>query len=465
MEKGIRMTTVLTSPAELEEFLSDTEKVNAAVTDGTLKTILKDSSKAIVNRDKSIEEQVSVQLQQQMAEYIKSTGGQTTPIDLTAAKKARARMTKRELVNHGQRLTVTEHRNVKGAGASGDGIFEDFVDYLQAISPKAERYDEGAELKAKLQKLFGVQNAYSSGVPADGGFLIPEEYRSDVLSLSLESSVVRPRATVLPMSNLRLIVPSIDSTSNVSSIFGGLVAYWTEEAAALTASQAAFGRIVLDAKKLTAYAEFPNELVADAPAFGALIDRLMPQAIAWYEDVAFMGGSGVGEPLGFINCAASVSVAKQSGQNTGTILWENIVGMYARMLPSSLGSAVWIVSPDTFPELATMALAVGTAGSAIWLNNGTQGPPMTILGRPVIVSEKASALSTTGDVCFVDLSYYLIGDRQQMQATSSEEYKFGNDLMAYRIIERLDGRPWLNSAITPKNGGPTLSPFVQIATR
>ena len=48
---------------------------------------------------------------------------------------------------------------------------------------------------------------------------------------------------------------------------------------------------------------------------------------------------------------------------------------------------------------------------------------------------------------------------------SSPHFKFGNDMTAYRIIERVDGRPWLQSAITPKNGGSALSPFVKIATR
>jgi HK97 family phage major capsid protein len=147
-------------------------------------------------------------------------------------------------------------------------------------------------------------------------------------------------------------------------------------------------------------------------------------------------------------------------------VWENIVKMFARMLPSSLGRAVWVASIDTFPELATMALSVGTGGSAIWLNNGAEGPPMTILGRPVIFTEKApSVLGTQGDISFVDFGYYLIGDRQVMSAMSSPHFEFNADKTAYRIIQRVDGRPWLQSAITPANNGPTLSPFVQLGTR
>jgi HK97 family phage major capsid protein len=139
--------------------------------------------------------------------------------------------------------------------------------------------------------------------------------------------------------------------------------------------------------------------------------------------------------------------------------------MYSRMLPQSLGSAVWVVSPNTFAELATMALSVGTGGGPIWLNNGVQGPPATILGRPVVISEKVSALGNEGDVNFIDFSYYLVGDRQAMTVSSSEHFRFQNGETSFKFVERLDGRPWLQSALTPRNGGDTLTPFVSLAER
>ena len=244
--------------------------------------------------------------------------------------------------------------------------------------------------------------------------------------MALETAIVRPRARVIPMSSLRLPIPAVDATSNVSSVFGGVVCYWTEEGATLTESQASFSRVVLEAKKLTAYSEAPNELIADAPGFGAFLDQILPEAISWYEDLAFLTGTGVGEPLGVLNGTAAVEVTKESGQVADTIVWENIVKMYSRMLPSSLGRAVWIASINSFPELATMALSVGTGGSAVWLNNGVEGPPMTILGRPVIFTEKAPVVGDAGDITFVDFGYYLIGDRQVMQASSSPHYKFAS---------------------------------------
>jgi HK97 family phage major capsid protein len=104
-------------------------------------------------------------------------------------------------------------------------------------------------------------------------------------------------------------------------------------------------------------------------------------------------------------------------------------------------------------------------GSAVYIQNGTQGPPMTILGRPLIVSEKIPKLTDPNALTFVDLGYYLLGDRQAMQFETSPHYKFANDQTAVRIIERVDGRPWLSSALTPKNGSSnTLSPFVGLST-
>jgi HK97 family phage major capsid protein len=270
------------------------------------------------------------------------------------------------------------------------------------------------------------------------------------------------------METLMVPYPMVDSTSNATSVHGGILGYWTEEGGTLTDSSPSFGRIELQAKKLTLYSEIPNELFQDSLAtLQQFMSQSYPEALAWFEDIAFIEGNGVGQPTGFLNAAAAVSVAKESGQAAATILWENIVKAYARMLPSSLARAVWVAHIDTFPELATMALSVGTGGSAVWVGNGdgAGAPPMTILGRPVIFTEKVSTVGTVGDINFVDFGYYLIGDRQAMQMSTSTEYKFGNDKTAMRVIERVDGTPWIKSAITPRKGSNTLSPFVKVATR
>lgn len=352
--------------------------------------------------------------------------------------------------------------NRNALGAKVDGMFATSGEFFRAIW--RSNPDKGSpEMAAKLEQL----RNFGSTVPSDGGFLIPETLRSELLSVALETAVVRPRARVIPMDSLRVPFPAIDSTSNVSSVHGGIVGYWTEEGAALTESQARFSRVVLDAKKLTAYTKVPSELLADSiVSLSALIDQLFPEALAWFEDVAFLTGDGVGEPLGVLNGNAAISVSRTASGNA--VEFTDVVNMYSRMLPSSLSRAVWLASPDTFPSLAQLAMTRGTDGiasPAMWMNNGQAigAPPMTLLGRPVIFTEKVPASGSAGDLSFVDFGFYLVGDRQVMQARQSEDRYFETDEVAFRIIERVDGRPWLQSAITPQNNGSSLSPIVKLA--
>ena len=345
----------------------------------------------------------------------------------------------------------------RAIGAALDKEFEDTADFLSSI------WHNNQEGQDRWRK---IRNDYSSLEPSLGGFLVPEVLRAELLRVALETAVVRPRARVIPMDSSRVPFPMIDSTSHASNVFGGVTAAWTEEGAALGESQAKFGRVVLDAKKLATRTDVPNELLQDSIiSFAAFIDDILPQAISWFEDIGFLTGSGVGEPLGALGNPAEIAIAKETGQTADTIVWENIIKMYARMLPSSLGRAVWVANNDTFPQLATMALSVGTGGSAIWLNNGVVGPPLTILGRPVILTEKAGTIGDVNDINFIDFGYYLIGDRQQMRAESSAHAQFTTDQTVFRVIERVDGRPWIQSAITPQTGTNTLSPFLTVAAR
>lgn len=410
-------------------------------------------------RDKgAVEEQIAVEAQRIAIQAMRDAGGDG--------------VVKR--LNHGDpRLAETHAKYAsmkKGTAynryAPGAQIEDDFtgtVDFLRSVWHKNTDPTNVAKLAQLRAK---ITNAFGSTVPSDGGFLIPEQLRANLLSIALEQMVVRPRATVIPMDSLRVPFPILDSTTNVGSVFGGMIAYWTEESVALTESAPKFGKVMLEAQKLTGFSALPNELLQDSIiSLVALVEEKWPQALAFFEDLGFHSGTGVGEPLGYLGNPATVVVAKESGQPAATLVWENLLEMYARLLPSSLARSVWFYTPAALRQLGTMALSVGTGGAPVWLNNGVDGPPARILGQPAYPCEKLSALGTQGDLTFVDLSYYMIGDRQMMQIESSEHYLFGSDKTAFRIIQRVDGRPWIQSAITPANGGPTLSPFVELATR
>lgn len=439
--------------AELEELLADGTKVQSLMADGQFVDVIKAYAKHVAQNDADLGRQVKEETQRILAEYLRENENIE---GLKLMKKGGVDAVTR---------SASAHFSPKALGAKfkAEDYGDTLAQFLIDISPKAYMTQELADRRQALKNA-----AASSGEPASGGFLVPEAFRAELLQLSLESSVVRPRARIVPMETSRVLYPYIDDTSHAANVFGGVQGYWTPESGQMTDVAATFGRLALEAWKLTAFANVPNELIADsAVSFEAFIRSTFPQALAYFADVAFLSGNGAGQPLGILTPGngARVSVAKEVGQVADTIVWENIVKMYSRMLPQSLGSAVWVVSPDVFPELATMALSVGTGGGPVWLNSGVGGPPATILGRPVVISEKVENLGDQGDINFIDFNYYLVGDRQAMTVSSSEHFRFQNGETSFKFVERLDGRPWLQSALTPRNGGPTLSPFVTLDER
>lgn len=430
---------------ELTELLSD-EKASAEIFANaeTRAEFLGKYVKAVNNKRPDIARMVNDEVQKGLHTFMLETGVKRPDVsgNVTEAPKHGAAYNKRAI------------------GAQLDREFTDMADFLGSV------YHQNGAGQDRWRK---IRNDYSSIDPSLGGFLVPEFLRSELLRVALETAIVRPRARVIPMDSSRVPFPTVDETTHSGSVFGGVTGYWTEEGGTLTETEARFGRIVLQASKLACRCDVPNELLTDSViAFEAFINQILPSAIAWFEDTAFMTGNGVGQPLGVLNSPALVTVAEETAQPNDTIVWENVVKMYSRMLPSSLNSAVWVANIDTFPQLATMSLTIGTGGSAIWLNNGVAGPPMTILGRPVIFTEKVPTLGGAGsgkDFSFIDFGYYLIGDRQEMRAESSSHAAFTTDTTVFRIIERVDGRGWIQSAVTPQNSTNTLSPFVTLGER
>ncbi len=410
--------------------------------------------------DGQIAEQANVTMRQMLAD---------AGYDVSAARPGMAGKTGRVTAPTNSLDRARGKYNIDAPGAGMDDYYQSNNlhpgHWLQA-AVRGRITDKVAGIKDWRAKIEEVTAAYGSEVGSEGGYLMPEQLRSELMSVPLESSIVRPRATVFPMSTRTLEVPSIDVTSHASSVFGGVSVTWGNETSTLVESNAQFATTKLEVTPLTGMTRIPLDHLADTQFVGAYFTQTFPPAITFEEDFQYLVGSGVGRPQGALNSTAVVEVAAEGGQSAGTVVYENLVNMYARMIPSSLGTAVWVVSQDAMAELMTMALSVGTGGSAVWLTNAAQGPPLTIFGRPVMSSEKVPALGTAADVSFMDFSKYLIGDRQTMTIDDTDQEAWLTRQRTFRIVQRVDGRSWVKSALTPKNGSSnTLSPFVTLAAR
>lgn len=352
-----------------------------------------------------------------------------------------------------------------GGGSTPSHNFKSMGDFFKSVvladAPGGYLTDE---LRDYQKKTAGYME---EGDLSQGGFAVPTEFASFILEKSLETSVVRPRAYKQPMGSNRLEIPAEVDSDHSSNLFGGITIYRPGEGGSKTPTNPTFGKIGLQLHKLVGLCYVTDELLEEAAfAIEAYLRRKFPQAISFYEDDDFLNGDGSNKAIGALNAAnpSLITVDAETGQGSATIVWENIVEMWQRMYPAGQDNAIWLANPECFRQLSTMSAASGTAGIPVWLpaNSVSNVPYRTLMGRPLIFTEKCQALGTAGDIALCDFSQYVIGQKGDgaVQVASSIHIKFDYDQTAFRFVLRYDGQPMWLSTLTPKRGSNTLSPFI-----
>ena len=306
-------------------------------------------------------------------------------------------------------------------------------------------------------------STYSNeGTGADGGFLVPDEFANTIKEHSLESDAFLPLTDNTPLEGNSMSFPRDETTPWGSN---GVRAYWENEVAAATETKAVLGVNNMRLNKLMALVPVTDELISDTSALSSYLMKKTGSSIKWKANDAIINGNGAGKPMGILNAAALVSVAKETSQTAATVNSTNVLKMFARMPAENLSTAVWIVNNNVIPQLQSMTIG----DSPIWIPpTGLAGAPTfgTLLGRPVMISQCAQTLGTKGDIYFADFkSYNTITKAAGIDYQTSIHLYFDSGATAFRATFRLDGQPWLTSSITPNNGSDNLSPFITLATR
>lgn len=321
-------------------------------------------------------------------------------------------------------------------------------------------------------RLFATISGASSAAPADGGFLIQTDFSTVLMNKVATAGVLAPKCWTIPIGADAdgLEAPYINEVSRATgSRWGGVQVYRTADGVTPTSSKPAFGKFELRLEDLRGLFYATDRLVRDATALEAIVMKAFSSEFAFKLDDEIVRGDGAGQCLGILNAPATVSVAKESGQTSGTIKAENIIKMYARLLASKLPNSFWTINQECLPQLMQMYVAVGTAGELVYMppSGIVTAPYGTLLGRPVVPIEQASGLGTVGDIMFLSLADDYILIDKPMTAASSMHVRFIFEEMTYRWNYPIVGRPVLQSAITPYKAttATTLSPFITLASR
>lgn len=352
-----------------------------------------------------------------------------------------------------------------------NNLGEQLLDVMAVASPNKGTSKWSAAME-RLTKVHAAASGANETIPSEGGFLVEKDSATPLSDNSIETGLLSRRCFRVPISENSngLKLKLMDETSRANgSRYGGIQAYWASEADTVTASKPKFREASWELKKLFAIFYGTEEVIRDASALTAVVNRWFPMEFGFKIDDGIFRGTGAGMPLGIINAGCTIEQAIETGQVRATtpILYENIAHMYARLLNSSDASAIWLINRALLPYIMMMTLPVGTGGAPVFLPpNGAAGQPyMTLLNKPIVPIEQCEAPATAGDIVLADLSEYLIIDKGGIQSNVSIHVRFIYDEQTFKWTYRIDGAPVRNSALTPFKGGATATqgPFVTLA--
>ncbi|MBB6011884.1 HK97 family phage major capsid protein [Aquamicrobium lusatiense] len=304
----------------------------------------------------------------------------------------------------------------------------------------------------------GLRSEMRMDNDTQGGFMVPTQFRSTIMSVSPQDALVRPRASVIPAGSppdAGITMPALDqSGDNPGNVFGGMTFAWIEEGGEKPETDAELRGISLVPHEIAGFVTVTDKLLRNWQASASFLENLMRGGVSAAEDYAFLRGTGKGQPLGALNAPVLKGVNRVTANQ---VTYTDLVNMVAVLLMRG-GSPVWSIPQGALPQIAKLK---DENGNYIWIANARDGFAGTLLGYPVRWNNRAPALGSKGDILLADWSYYLIKDGSGPFVAASEHVKFTSNKTVIKIFWNVDGAPWMHAPFKEENGY-EVSPFVAL---
>lgn len=291
------------------------------------------------------------------------------------------------------------------------------------VGRASDAYKEAmiSAIKSKFRK---VSNLLEESVDVSGGYLVPESWNDQLITILNSENVIRSLAKIINTDNERKF-PMVASRP-VASIVA--------EGAAMTFSNVTFQMKTLDAYKLVTGIQITSELLKDN-AFGLenfLISEF-GEGIARKEEELFISGSGTGEPTGIITSIASSATETA----TNTLKADEVIELVYALKRPYRRNAVFLMHDSTVSLLRRFK---DNSSNYLWQPSLVAGEPDRFMGYKIYTSEYMPA-ATAGNVAilFGDFKYYYVADRTGRSVQVLHELYAVNDLVGFIMRERIDG--------------------------
>ena len=282
-----------------------------------------------------------------------------------------------------------------------------------------------------------VRKALSEGTDSAGGYLVPNEYRAELIRRVPELSELFPHVRRIPVISDSGQYPKLSTDVNIT--------WGRAENAALTATDPVFTNLSWTVRNMSAVTTLSRELVSDAnPNIVETITQLFSEAVSAERDkmIAIGGGSGSSQPEGIYSAAGLSSVAVG-----GALTYAKLVELKFALSRKYHRNARWVLNSTNLQRITGIT---DDNGQPIFRDALVAGETPRILGKEYAVQDDLPDAA----ILFGDLSQYFWFDREAMaiESTSTGGDAFVKHQVAVKVIERCDGKLALAEAFVKATG-------------
>lgn len=337
------------------------------------------------------------------------------------------------------------------AGPEAKQKFECFEEFLCAVV--MARTNQGTDQRLEF-KAIDLRSEQSMGVGTKGGFMVPAEFRAELLAVDPAQTPLLANARRLPPGaspDAAVTLPALDQDTNQH---GGVTVARIGEGVAKPETDADLKQVTWTPTEIAAHIALTDQLIRNWSGAMGFAQGLLGSALNAALEAEAYNGNGVAQMLGVLQSGAAYDVARETALD---FTLQDVARMASRKLQRG-AAGFWLYNPLLLANL--MQMKDGN-NNLVWQSNVVEGSPGSIWGMPAFPYEFAAAVGSRGDVCLVQPNpYYIIKEGSgPFVDTGYINTDFTTNRTRVKIFTMNDGGPWLQSPFKLQNGS-EVSPFV-----
>jgi HK97 family phage major capsid protein len=315
-------------------------------------------------------------------------------------------------------------------------------DWMRAVVRSIARGD-GALSESERKSLDGVaaeMKSLSLSPDTLGGYLAPTEYVREIIKGVVEVTPFRAVARTRQTTQKAIQLPKRTGTFS---------AQWVQEQGTRSETTGlTYGMDEIPTHEMYALVDITNQMLEDA-AFNmeAEVRAEATEQFAKAEGAAFLSGSGVGRPFGFLNNA---SIATVNSGAAAALTADGLLSVYYGIKTDYARAALWMMNRSTIGQIRRLK---DGDGEYLWAPGLAGGVPNTINGAPYVeAADMPDVGASAKPVAFGDFRRgYVIVDRIAMEMLRDPYTQATSGAVRMIFRRRVGGQVVLPEAIVLQN--------------